>query len=218
MVPGTVNRKVGVQTMTEDAKTAKSGLNEQSNGGDEEIHPLEKIEITMDKRIDLAVTVGTILFGVFMLIEARKIELGTYELDPISSRGLPNITGLLLIIGGIVLAVRQLLIWRLLPGHLVLEEGQEDEKGHPISAVRATLIVILSILWELLLNPLGFLISSSAYMVACSLVMGVRSWRKIMGFSIILSIGLWYAFGPVLGVRLPLGPLENFVRSLGLIL
>ena len=197
--------------MTETMMTAKSGE-------DEEITSLEKIEITMDKRLDLAVTVGVILFGVFMLIEAREIELGTYELDPISSRGLPNITGALLIIGGIVQMVRQLLTWRLLPGHLVLEEGQEDEKGKPVSAVRAMLIVILSILWELLLLPLGFLIISAVYLVACSWVMGVRSWWKIIGFSILLSVGFWFAFGPVLGVRIPLGPLENFVRFLGLIL
>ena len=203
--------------MTENAKAAKSGVNGQTKGRDEETASLEKIDITMDKRIDLAVTVGVILFGVFMIIEARNIDLGTY-LDPITPRGLPEITGLLLVIGGIVLAVRQLSTWRLLPGHLVLEEGQEDEKGHPVSAVRAMLIVLLSILWELLLNPLGFLIISPVYLVACSWVMGVRSWRKIIGFSIILTVGLWYGFGPLMGVRMPLGPLENLVRSLGLIL
>lgn len=203
--------------MTENAKTAKSGVNEQTNGGDEETASLEKIDITMDKRIDLAVSVGIILFAVFMIIEARNIDLGTY-LDPITPRGLPVITGALLIIGGIVQAVRQLWTWRVLPGHLVLEEGQEDEKGHPVSAVRAMIIILLSILWELLLYPLGFLIITPVYLVACSLVMGVRSWRKIIGFSIILTVGLWYGFGPLMGVRMPLGPLENLVRSLGLIL
>jgi hypothetical protein len=40
----------------------------------------------------------------------------------------------------------------------------------------------------------------------------------IIVFSIILAVGLWYGFGPLMGVRIPLGPLENLVRSLGLIL
>ena len=73
-----------------------------------------------------------VLLGVFMLIAARDIRAGSIP-DPITSRGLPNIMGVFLIIGGIILAVRQLLNWSELPGHLVPEEGQEDEKGYPAS-------------------------------------------------------------------------------------
>ena len=73
-------------------------------------------------------------------------------------------------------------------------------------------------LWELLLDPLGFLIITPLYLVACSLVMGVRSWRKIIGFSIVYSVASWFGFGSLLGVRLPLGPFDHLARSLGLIL
>jgi len=77
--------------------------------------------------------------------------------------------------------VQQLLSWSKLPGHLVPEEGQEDEKGYPISAARAMGIILLSAVWEWLLDPLGFLIITPLYLIACSWVMSVRSWMKVIG-------------------------------------
>ena len=203
--------------MPRSVKTTSSGTNENTNRDDEEKASLEAPQITMDKRVDLAVSVFFVLVGVFILIASRNIRAGSVH-DPITSRGMPYITGFCLIIVGIALTVQQLLIWPELPGHLVPEEGQADEKGHPSSWARAVSIVFLSVIWQWLLEPLGFLFITPLYLVACSWVMAVRSWTKIIGFSIIFSVATWVIFGPMLGMRLPLGPLEPFARSLGLIL
>jgi hypothetical protein len=150
-----------------------------------------------------------------MLMTSHVIRRGAIP-DPIGTRGLPNITAVFLIICGIALAVLQLLHWSELPGHLVPEEGQEDEKGYPASWVRAISIILLSWVWGVLLNPLGFLIITPLCLVVGSLLMGEREWGKIIAFSIIFSVSNWVIFGPLLGIRFPLGPLNHWAVSLGL--
>jgi hypothetical protein len=173
------------------------------------------LEITMDKRIEFAVSVAVIALGVFILLASRNIRAGTIP-DPITSRGLANLTGTFLLLGGILLAIRQLLHWSALPGHLVPEEGQTDEKGYTASWIRAFGIIFASFLWLFLLTPLGFLISMLFYLLVSSLIIGVRSWVKIIAYSTLFTILVWIIFGPLLGVRLPLGPLDPLARSLGL--
>ena len=168
----------------------------------------------MDKRCDLAVSIFTVLLGIFVLIAARKIRTGLV-VDPITPRGLPNMMGAILIIGGFILAVQQLLNWSKLPGHLVPEEGQEDEVGYPVSAARAIGIILLSAVWEGLLPRLGYLIITPLYLIACSWVMSVRSWKKVIGFSVIYTVASWVIFGPLLGVRIPLGTFGPLFESLG---
>ncbi len=215
--PGTQLRpKAGFQTMTEDARTAKSGTNGVMTNEDEEKVSLETLEITMDKRVDLAVAVATALLGAFILIESRDIRLGTVT-DPITSRGMATITGTFLLIAGIVLAIRQLLTWSVLPGHLVPEEGQEDEKGHPASWTRAFSIILVSALWERLLEPVGFLFVTPLFLFVASWFMGVRSKGKLIAFPLIFTLVTWVCFDPVMGVRIPLGPLEPLARSFGII-
>ena len=190
--------------------------NEEPVRDDEENGILEKFSITMNKRIDLAVSVGTALVGAFLVIAARYIRAGSLP-DPITSRGLAYITGTGLVIGGIFLAVRQLSNWSELPGHLVPEEGQADEKGYPASAVRAFGIIGLSVLWMWLLKPLGFLIVTPLYLLISSLIMGERAWVQMISFSLIFTVGTWVILGPLLGVRFPLGPLTHLAFWLGLI-
>jgi putative tricarboxylic transport membrane protein len=202
--------------MIEDVQTGKSTPSEKTGGEDEEKSAWEKLEIIMDKRANLAVSVFTALVGVFTLITARHIRAGTIR-DPIGARGLPNMMGVFLIIGGIILSVQQLLHWSELPGNLVPQEGQEDEKGYPASWIRAIAIILLSMVWAWLLHGLGFLIITPLYLVACGWVMGMRSWKQNVIFSVVYAVSSWLIFGPLFAIRLPLGPLEPFARSLGII-
>ena len=199
--------------MTEDTK----GVSKSTGWENKKEPSLQRLGITMDKRFDLAVSVSVVLIGVLILITARNIRAGSVA-DPITSHGLPNIMGAFLVIVGIVLSVRQFITWSELPGHLVPEEGQEDERGHAASASRSFGIILLSIIWVWFLKPLGFLIVTPFYLLLSCLLMGVQSRLKMVVFSIILTLIFWVIFGPVLGIRLPLGPLETLARKWGLIL
>jgi putative tricarboxylic transport membrane protein len=197
--------------------TVASGKIESTIQGDEKKAPPRMMPITMDKRGELVGPVVAVLLGVFMLIETRTFRKGMIP-DMITSKGLPNITAILFIIGGIIQAYRQIRTWPTIPGNFLPEEGQEDEKGYPASAVRAISVILVSFLWAWLLKPLGFLISTPLCLSAALLIMGVHSWVKNILFSIIFSVANWYIFGPLLGIRFPLGPLEDLALSLGLIM
>jgi hypothetical protein len=202
--------------MTEETKTAIDSTNENVYREEESKTFLEELEITMDKRIDSAVAAAIVLLGLFLLIATRYIREGSMP-DPLTARGLPYVTGLFLVIGGIIQVVRQVLTWSEIPGNMVPEEGQADEKGYPASWVPCFSIIALSFMWEWLLKPLGFLIVTPLYIFISSLIMGEREWLKIIAFSIIFSLANWIIFGPLLGIRFPLGPLNHLALSLGLV-
>ena len=201
--------------MAEDLQTVGSGIKEQANQSDKEKISLEKLRFTMDKRIDLAVSVTIVLLGVFVIVGARNIRAGSVP-DPITSRGMPYVAGSFFVIGGIIVGVMQFKIWSALPGHLVPAEGRTDEEGHPASWVRAFSIVLVSLLWAWFLKPLGYLIATPLFVLVGSILLGLRSRAMIIGFPIIFSILTWYVFSQFFEIRLPLGPLMSFVRSLGL--
>jgi len=203
--------------MPESATTARDGMNEDTSGQGQEkatANPF-MLAITMDKRVEMVAPIAAILLGALILYEGKGLRIGLIA-DPITSRGLPIAVGLLLMIGGVVQAVRQLRTWSELPGHLAPEEGQEDEKGYPVSWARCFGIILLSFLWDWLLKPLGFLIITPLYLFLSALVMGEREWGKIIAFSIVFSLASWIIFGPLLSIRFPLGPLSHLAHSLGL--
>jgi hypothetical protein len=201
--------------MAEDAQAAKGGTNEKTRRNDDDKASPEKLSITMNKRIDLAVAVTVILVGAFILIEARDIRAGLIP-DPITSRGLANITGTFLIIAGMIVALLRLKSWSALPGNYVPLEGSADEPGHPASAVRSFAVMLSALLWVFLLKPLGFLIVTPLFLAAILLIMGIRSKRTVIAFSIIFALILWITFSQILKIILPLGPLTALARSLGL--
>jgi putative tricarboxylic transport membrane protein len=201
--------------MAQDVRAAERGTNEDASRPEKEEASTEKLSITMDKRIDLAIALAIVLLGVLMLVWARDIQAGQIP-DPITSRGLPNIMGIFFIIGGSILGMLRLKTWSALPGNFVPEEGKTDEKGHPASWVRTFGIATGALLWVWLLDPLGYVFVTPLFMLVFLLVMGVRSWMQIIGFPTIFTLATWYIFSQVLQIILPLGPLAPFLRSLGL--
>jgi putative tricarboxylic transport membrane protein len=200
--------------MATDVQSIESDRNEEPLRADEKMAPAEKIKITMDKRIDLAILAVIVLLGIFLLITAQDIRVGKQP-DPITSRGLPMIMGVFLIMGAVFLMVVRLKSWSSLPGHLIPNEGKEDEEGYPASWLRAFSIMAASMLWVWLLAPLGYLIVTLLFLMAFSLCLGERSWVKIIGFSTIYTLATWYIFSQPLKIQLPLGPLYNLFMSLG---
>jgi hypothetical protein len=197
----------------QDTQAKQTGTEEEASRTDKEQVSIDNVSFTMDKRLDLAFTLFFVFFGALVLFTARNIRSGSIP-DPITTKGMPNLAGISLIIIGIILVVQQLRRWSELPGHLVPEEGQEDEKGYPPSWIRAASIILLSFVWAAFLNSLGFLIITPLCLFVGALFMGERKWVQIVLFSIIFSISIWVIFGPLLGIRFPLGPLSHVVQSL----
>jgi len=191
-------------------------MDEETSREGEERPPRITVSVTMDKRVELAISMVVVLLGVFVIIQARGFRTGLVQ-DPISPRGLPMMLGAFLMFGGIIVGVLRLATWSASPGHFVPAEGREDEEGHPTSGVRALSIAAAGMIWVWLLDPLGYLIITPLYLLAVLLFLKVRSWSMLIGFSVIYTVATWVIFGPLLGVRFPLGPLESLALSLGLI-
>jgi len=121
--------------MSEDANIAKKGTNEEKKGENGESSFKIPFRLTLDKRIDLVIIGVMILYGVFIIIEARGIMAGKIP-DPLTSRGMPYITGILIIILGIVVGVMRIITWSDLPGNLVPGKAMRTRRDtQPLGSV-----------------------------------------------------------------------------------
>ena len=202
--------------MTEDVNPAMSDTDEETKLESGEDARKIPIRLTLDKRIDLAITVVIVLFGVFLIVEARDIQDGMIP-DPITSRGMPFLAGFFCIIWGVILGVMRLKSWSDLPGNLVPGEGHEDEEGHPSSWVRVFTILAITWLSVWLLKSLGYLLVTFFFMVLVVWLMGKRDWKMLILFPVIYTLATWYIFSQTLQFILPLGFMTPFFRSLGLV-
>lgn len=170
---------------------------------------------TMDRRADLALSVGVLLFGVFLFVAARNINIGQIS-DPVGSRGVPTFVGLVFMAGGMALIYRRLSSWRSERGPFVASDGAEDEPGYPASARRAFAIVGVSFLYALLLPILGFPLATPALLAALMWILGLRSARLLGFVSVGYTLFVYLTFTQALSVNLPAGFLSDALDALGL--
>lgn len=176
----------------------------------------DRLPITMDKRVDLALAIGVAALGAYAVWLASGFRIGNYP-DPLTSRGLPYILGGFMMLGGTFLAIRRLRSWRELPGNLVVSEGTEDEGGHPASAFRAFAAMACAFLWAVLLQPAGYLIATPVSLFGMLLAMGIKTPLALAIFPPGFALLTWAIFSQFLRILLPLGPLAPLARSWGLI-
>jgi hypothetical protein len=203
--------------MTTGTDATKNGTSVNNTKEDEDKAPPIKLTIKMDKRIDLACMVAVVLFGVFVLINTARIKTGIIP-DPLTSRGMPYLTGIFLVCMAVSLIVMRLLTWSALPGKLVPSEGDEDEEDYPSSAVHAFVIIGACWLSTALFSSLGYLIATPLFLFICLWFLGTRSWVKLIGFPILFTGAVWYVFSQILLIRVPLGFIEPLFRQWGIIL
>lgn len=67
-------------------------------------------------------------------------------------------------------------------------------------------VFALLVLYVLLLDKAGFVISTAALMVAAlTVVLRIRRWLFVAVFAVAFSIGCWVVFNSLLGIPLPPG-------------
>lgn len=66
--------------------------------------------------------------------------------------------------------------------------------------VQALLLLGLMIAYALCLRPLGFLISTSAFLIVGSYILGERKWLIMLPIALIASVSVWYLVQEVLGI------------------
>ena len=176
----------------------------------------DPIRIEMDTRVELVVLLAMVALGAAIIYIASGFRIGSFP-DPVTTRGLSYVTGGYLIVAGLYLSIRRLLTWSAIPGKYTLSEGNEDERSHPASSLRAFTIMGLAILWAVSVKPIGFLIVTPIVLISVVWMMDVRTPGKLVGFPVVFTLATWLVFSQLLGVRLPYGIMTGLARSWGLI-
>lgn len=145
---------------------------------------------------------GAVLVGVgaFMLFEAMKM---LYMLDAVPGPGfLPRWIAAAIIVTGLVLTLRGIR-----PGRVV-----HDVIDWPLATgwKRVGLMVVALAIALIVLDKLGFLLTTTAFMLGVIFGLGSRSWQALVLMPLAAAIGLYVVFAVWLSVPLPKGLLNFF--------
>lgn len=164
----------------------------------------------MDSRKDLVLALGIVALGVFVIAVTMSFPAPLVA-DSIGPRAFPFGIGALFLIGGGAVAVRRLRNMNAAEDYRVPSEGNEDEPGHPSSALRAAVLIGLAFAYAALLKPLGFLVVTPLFLVAALAIMQERKWGTVIVSAIIYTAATYLIFGVLLGARLPDGLLAGLL-------
>ena len=67
---------------------------------------------------------------------------------------------------------------------------------------QAIMLLGLMVAYALCLRPLGFLISTAAFLILGSVILGERKWHIMMPVAVIATLIVWYLVQQVLGIYL----------------
>lgn len=67
---------------------------------------------------------------------------------------------------------------------------------------QALILLSLMVAYALLLRPLGFILSSSLFLILSAAVLGERKWLVLVPVVLATSLGVWYLVQQVLGIFL----------------
>ena len=74
---------------------------------------------------------------------------------------------------------------------------------------RVTLLLGLMVAYALCLRPMGFLISTSAFLILGSFILGERKWHVMVPIALFATLVVWYLVQQVLGIYMR--PLPGFL-------
>jgi putative tricarboxylic transport membrane protein len=74
---------------------------------------------------------------------------------------------------------------------------------------QALFLLGLMVVYALCLRPLGFLISTSAFLILGSFILGERKWHVMLPVALIATLTVWYLVQQVLGIYMR--PLPGFL-------
>ena len=96
-------------------------------------------------------------------------------------------------------------------------EKSEDTKEAEIDYRRlgeyktgqAVLLLVLMVAYALCLRPVGFLLSTTVFLIAGSFILGERKWHVMIPVAVIATASVWYLVQGVLGIYMR--PLPGFI-------
>lgn len=163
----------------------------------------------MEKSKDVGVAIGVVVIGVVFLTSALMLPPGSIR-APIGPSGIPAAVGILLVIGGVALALRRVISWHRTPA-TVPNEGSADLERYPSSFIRVVLIWAVCLVYAILLPWVGFVLLTPVLIAALLWILSFRRIRDVVIIAISATVVMYVLFDILLAVRLPHGPLTGVI-------
>ena len=145
-------------------------------------------------------TLGITALGAMTLAKAGSINvpLGNTDIGP---RGFPYAIGTMLTVFGTLLCIQ------VLRGKVGEEEADEDVDTSASTDWRTVALLVGAIVLHVfLIVPVGWPIAAFVLFTASAWVLGARPWWRAPLIGLVLALVLQFAFGGLLGLSLPPGP------------
>ena len=167
--------------------------------------PQHAVEKPVDKAQYLICAV-LVAVGGFLIYDALTLEAGFAKVDPIGPRFFPIAIGIGLIVLAIILAIA---IPRGSQGEAEL--GEDIDPNTKADWRTVGLLVGLFVAVIVLVQPLGWVITSALLFAGAATILGNRHYIRNLVIGAVLAVGSFYAFYSGLGIPLPAGILDGIL-------
>ncbi|OXS74660.1 tripartite tricarboxylate transporter TctB family protein [Domibacillus enclensis] len=144
----------------------------------------------MNKTFDRYASIVFLLIGVLFIVESRKISASSYGSN-VGPDIFPIGLGILLVLLSIKLFIE------------TAKMKKEDTKGEKPDYKRFLIIFGAAVLYVVLLEPLGYVITTFLFLAVGFQVLEKGGWLKTIAIAAAFSFGVYYLFVMVLQGSLP---------------
>ena len=137
-----------------------------------------------------------IFIGVAVMIGATRLRLGT------PSEPQPGFFPFAA--GGVLVVLCVILLLQAFSGH-----GQGSESFGELW--RPAILAISLLVYSVVLDSLGYIITTIILSAVILRVLDTKRWLKVLGISLVLSVGTYFLFARILDVALPGGILKGLM-------
>ena len=157
-------------------------------------------------RAQYLVVAVCVLVGAFLIYSALTLPGGYAKVDPVGPKLFPMVIGVGLVLLAAILA---LAIPRGSKGEA--DAGEDIDPDRPSDWRTVGLLVAIFVATILLVNPLGWTITSALMFAGAATVLGSKHHVRNIVIGVVLGIASFYAFYSGLGIPLPAGILDGIL-------
>ena len=147
-----------------------------------------------------------VLVGGFLVYSGLTLDEGFAKVDPVGPKFFPLVIGGAALVLGVILAVA---IPRGSKGEA--DAGEDIDPDAPGDWRTVGLLIALFVAMILLVNPLGWVITSALFFAGAATILGSRHYVRNVVIGVVLALASFYAFYSGLGIPLPAGILDGIL-------
>ncbi len=165
----------------------------------------KQVQRTVDWAQYVVVAVLAIV-GAFLVYSGLTLEEGFAKVDPVGPKFFPLIIGIAALVLAVILAIA---IPRGSKGEA--DAGEDIDPEAPGDWRTVGLLIALFVAMILLVNPLGWVITSALFFAGAATILGSKHYVRNIVIGVILALASFYAFYSGLGIPLPAGILDGIL-------